>query len=84
MPGFGEGSFVQSLTDTQVADLATFVRQTFGPGDRVTEKQVSVARSGSSISIILLVVRAAMVLGALLLAGIAVWRLRRTSGRKAA
>lgn len=84
MPGFGEASFVQSLTNAQIADLATFVRQTFGPGDSVTEKQVAVARTGSSFSIILLVVRSAMVLGALLLAGIAFWRLRRTSGGKTA
>jgi mono/diheme cytochrome c family protein len=82
MPGFGEKSFVQSLDDRQIASLATFLRQTFGPGDSVSEKQVEIARSQSSISILLLLARTGMVLAALVLIGIVAWQMRRGSLRK--
>lgn len=77
MPGFGERSFVQPLTDHQIASLATFLRGTFGPGGDVTEKQVAVARAQSSLSMILLMARTGLVLAALVLIGIVGWRLRR-------
>ncbi|SHM43898.1 Cytochrome c, mono-and diheme variants [Sphingobium sp. YR657] len=77
MPGFGEGSFVQSLTDRQVASLATYLRHSFGPGDDVSEAEVSVARAQSSTSILLLLARTGLVIAALLIFGLAIWRLRR-------
>jgi mono/diheme cytochrome c family protein len=77
MPGFGETSFVQPLSNLQIAELGTFLRQTFGPGDTISEKQVEIARSQSSLSILLLMARTGMILLALMLIGIAAWRLRR-------
>jgi len=52
MPSFGEGSFVQSLSNAQVAELATFLRPTFGPGDAVTEAQAATARKGGPASLL--------------------------------
>lgn len=77
MPGFGEASYVQPLNDGEIASLATFLRQTFGPGDSVSEKQVALARSDTSIPILLLLARTGMALGALVVLGLIVWRLRR-------
>jgi fructose 5-dehydrogenase cytochrome subunit len=59
MPSFGEGSFVQSLSDAQVAQLATFVRTTFGPGDAVTEAQAATARNGGPASFLLALAKVA-------------------------
>jgi uncharacterized membrane protein YgcG len=83
MPAFGANSYVQPLTDAQIATLATFVRQTFGPGDSVTEQQVQLARAQSSVSILLLLARAGLVLAALVLIGIVAWRMRRGGTRRA-
>ncbi|HEV7607837.1 MAG TPA: cytochrome c [Steroidobacteraceae bacterium] len=52
MPLFGEGSYIQSLSNVQVAELATFVRATFGPGDIVTEAQAATARKGGPDSLV--------------------------------
>lgn len=46
MPHFSEGSYVQALSDADVAAVATYVRTTFGPGDQVTEAQVASIRDG--------------------------------------
>jgi len=46
MPHFSEGSYVQALSDADVAAVATYVRTTFGPGDQVTEAQVALIREG--------------------------------------
>ncbi|MER2021954.1 MAG: cytochrome c [Stenotrophomonas sp.] len=46
MPHFSEGSYVQALSDADIAAVATYVRTTFGPGDQVTEAQVAVIRDG--------------------------------------
>ena len=46
MPHFSEDSYVQALSDADIAAVATYVRTTFGPGDQVTEAQVAVIRDG--------------------------------------
>jgi mono/diheme cytochrome c family protein len=47
MPSFGPGSYVQSLTDTQVAAIATYALATFGnPAAHVTPDDVAIARRG--------------------------------------
>jgi mono/diheme cytochrome c family protein len=46
MPHFSEGSFVQTLSDADVAAVASYVRTSFGPGDQVTEAQVALIRDG--------------------------------------
>ena len=48
MPGFGSGSFVQPLTDAQIASVATFVRGQFGPGGTINADDVAVARAGGA------------------------------------
>ena len=82
MPGFGEKSFVQSLSDEQVAALATFVRQKFGPGDAVGVEQVATARKGGPSSMLLPAARVGLVVVAVLLFGIAFWTLRRRVHRQ--
>lgn len=83
MPGFGKESFVQSLSDKQVADVATFVRQTFGPGDAVTEDQVATARKGGPSSNILLLARGGLAAAAAILFAAAFLVLRRRARRAA-
>jgi len=46
MPHFSEGSFVQALSDADVAAVASYVRASVGPGDQVTEAQVALIRDG--------------------------------------
>jgi fructose 5-dehydrogenase cytochrome subunit len=46
MPGFAFGSYVQSLSDAQIAAVATFVRNTFGQGGAVSADDVATARKG--------------------------------------
>jgi mono/diheme cytochrome c family protein len=46
MPHFSEGSYVQALSDADIAAVASYVRSTFGPGDQVTEAQVALIRDG--------------------------------------
>ena len=79
MPGFGEASYAQPLSDGEIASLATFLRQTFGRGDSVSEKQVALARSDTSLPILLLLARTGMAAGALFVLGLLVWRQRRRS-----
>jgi mono/diheme cytochrome c family protein len=83
MPAFGDGSYIQSLDDGQIAAVATFVRKTFGPGDSVTSAQVALARRGGSTSTLLLFVRSGMVLLALLAIGFGWWGLKRRHRVKA-
>lgn len=82
MPGFGDNSFVQSLSDEQIATLATFIRQSFGPGDAVSVAQVATARKGGPSSILLPAARIGLVAVAILLFGIALWTLRRRTHRQ--
>lgn len=46
MPHFSEGSYVQTLDDAQVAAVATYVRQAFGPGGEVSAEDVARVRRG--------------------------------------
>ena len=46
MPHFSKGSYVQELSDADIAAVATYVRTSFGPGDQVTEAQVALTRAG--------------------------------------
>jgi hypothetical protein len=82
MPGFGEKSFLQSLSDEQIATLATFVRQTFGPGDAVSVAQVATARKGGPSSMLLPIARIGLVAVAVVLFGLALWALRRRAHRQ--
>jgi mono/diheme cytochrome c family protein len=77
MPGFGEGSFVQSLSDEQVASLATYLRGTYGPGGEVTAKQVARAHALNTVSMLLVAARLGLVLAVLVLIGAVAWWLRR-------
>lgn len=79
MPSFGDQSFVQSLSDEQIAQVATFVRQNFGPGDTVSSAQVALARQGGKASLLGPVIRGGLLIGALalLIAGVVALRLRR-------
>jgi mono/diheme cytochrome c family protein len=77
MPGFGDRSFVQPLSDTQIAALATFVRQTYGPGDTVSDQQVALARQGGAASLLLALARWGMAAGVVLVLLLCVWLLRR-------
>jgi mono/diheme cytochrome c family protein len=79
MPGFGEKSFVQHLSDSQIAALATFVRQTYGPGDTVSEPQVAIARHGGAASLLLSIAHWGMAAGVALAVLFCVWLLRRRS-----
>lgn len=79
MPGFGAGSYVQSLTDDQVAALATFVRRRFGPGGIVTAADVAIACAGGPRSSLPTIVNG--ILMGLLVLGLGAfsfWARRRT------
>lgn len=78
MPGFGAGSYVQSLNNDQVAALATYVRAKFGPGGTVSASDVATARAGGGTSPLLVLVNAGMVAAvALVLAGLGYLFFRR-------
>lgn len=85
MPDFGQNSHVQALSDKQVAEVATFVRQTFGPGDTVSEDQVATARMGGPASSLLpLLAQGGLVSAPLLLLAAALTSLRRRARHDAA
>ncbi|MFT8807302.1 c-type cytochrome [Gluconobacter sp.] len=47
MPGFGPGSYVDSLSDQDIADISNYVEQHFGnPNVKVTPDDVKLIRSG--------------------------------------
>ncbi|KXV02391.1 cytochrome C [Gluconobacter potus] len=47
MPGFGPGSYVDSLSDQDIADISNYVEQRFGnPNVKVTPDDVKLIRSG--------------------------------------
>lgn len=83
MPAFGEGSYVQTLDDNQIAAVATFVRKNFGPGGDVTSAEVALARQGGPTSNLPLLVRGGMVLFVFLAIGLNWWALRRRRRKKA-
>lgn len=50
MPSFGQNSYVDQLTDSQIASIANYVLTQYGnPSDHVTEHDVSVARQGGQL-----------------------------------
>jgi mono/diheme cytochrome c family protein len=85
MPRFDEISFVQTLSDEQIAQISTFVAQQFGnPSLHVTAKDVAKVRAGGSTSLLSLVanyaVLALVVVAAAIVALIALllsWHQRR-------
>ena len=81
MPGFGDASYVQPLTDAQVAAVANHVRATYGPGTPlVTEADVATSRQGGPSSPLPLLARpglAVAVLIVLALLGVRWQRARR-------
>ncbi len=85
MPGFGEGSYVQPLTDAQVAAVANHVRMTYGPGmPAITEADVATTRQGGPPSSLPMLARdgaAIVVLLALALLGIR-WKKSRRRGQE--
>src|SRR5262249_10213273 len=83
MPSFGEGSYVQSLSNAQVAELATFVRATFGNGDAVTEAQAATARKGGAASHLPELARIALFGIVVILAAAGYFFMRRRSRRTA-
>jgi len=77
MPGFED-----ELTDREVAELTNYVMATFG-GSRVTidEQRVRTLRAGGETSSLLLLARAGMALGVLVVLAVLLWwRRRRRSG----
>ncbi len=83
MPGFGSGSYVQALSDDQVAAVSNYVLSTFGdPKARVSHHDVAVARRGGSSGLIVHAVwlAAAAILAVLALIFVAVWQAARRHG----
>ena len=73
MPGFESGSYVQSLSDAQIADVATFVRKTFGQGGAVSAADVATAREGGPPAFLLTLVDFAMWGAAIVVLIVFVW-----------
>jgi mono/diheme cytochrome c family protein len=84
MPRFDEASYVQSLTDEQVATVGNYVLQTFGnPTVRISAKDVATARKGGSLSPLIELVDFGALLAAavaIALIGLAVLLVRRRHG----
>ena len=67
MPGFGEASYVQPLTDAQVAAVANHVRATYGPGTpAITEADVATSRRGGPPSSLPMLARDGVAIAVLL------------------
>jgi mono/diheme cytochrome c family protein len=86
MPRFDEISFVQSLSDEQIAQIATFVARQFGNPDlRVTAADVATVRAGGPTSPLALVstyaVPALVVAAAVVIALVALLLIRRRRRR---
>jgi mono/diheme cytochrome c family protein len=78
MPSFGGGSMVQSLSDDQIAAVASYVRTTFGPGGTITAADVATARNGGPPPLLLRLVQIGMPAGiVVVLAAIAWFVVRR-------
>jgi len=73
MPGFESGSYVQSLSDAQIAAVATFVRNTFGQGGAVNATDVATAREGGPPALLLTLVDFAMWGAAIVVLILLVW-----------
>ncbi|MEG0184073.1 MAG: cytochrome c [Stenotrophomonas sp.] len=82
MPHFSTGSYVQPLTDEEVASLATYVRQQFGPGDSVGVADVKVARAGGPRPLLMTLTSIGLPLAGLLALLVAIWIWRRRAARR--
>lgn len=81
MPGFGADSPVQTLSDADVARVATYVRARFGPGGpAVTADDVSTLRRGGPTPLLVRLVQIGLPVGvlAVLVAAAALVRRRRS------
>ncbi|MGF6574102.1 mono/diheme cytochrome c family protein [Paraburkholderia sp. GAS333] len=82
MPNFGEDSYVQPLTDEQIATISNYVLQRFGnPATTVTAADVAVARQGGQLPLLAwiqpyILPAAGVGVLALLFAVFAVWKRR--------
>jgi mono/diheme cytochrome c family protein len=87
MPRFDETSYVQSLTDEQVATVGNYVLQTFGnPMVRISAQDVAMARKGGARSPLIELVDFGVPFAAafaIALLGLAVWLVRRRHGSQA-
>jgi mono/diheme cytochrome c family protein len=87
MPRFDELSYVGSLSDQQIADIATYVLRSFGNSVQVvTAHEVAVARQGGEQPMLAIVqpyIIPAMVVGGLLIVLLLVLYLRRRSSKAA-
>ncbi len=81
MPGFGEGSYVDALSDQDIADVSNYVEQEFGnPAVKVSAEDVKLIRSGGPKPLIAKLGAYAvpgMIAGGLVLAGLVVLMMRR-------
>jgi len=73
MPAFSAGSYAQPLTDAQVADVATYVRTTFGPGGAVSAADVASTRKGGPPSPLLKLATFGVAGGALVVLAVLGW-----------
>jgi mono/diheme cytochrome c family protein len=82
MPNFGDDSYVQPLTDDQIAAISNYVLQRFGnPATTVTSADVAVARQGGQLPLLAwiqpyILPAAGVGVLALLFAAFAVWKRR--------
>lgn len=87
MPRFDAKSFVDPLTDEQVATISNYVLQHYGtPGEAVTPAYVAKVRAGDAGPTPLLIqarplMAPAMVVGLVIVVGLVVWLLRRRKKR---
>lgn len=82
MPHFSTGSSVQPLTDEEVASVATYVRQQFGPGDSVSADDVRLARAGGPKPLLMTLTTYGLPLGGLAVIAFGIWIWRRRAARK--
>ncbi len=82
MPHFSTGSYVQPLTDEEVASLASYVRQEFGPGDDVSVADVKIARAGGPKPLLLKLVSIGLPAGGLVMLIGIIWFWYRRSAKK--
>ena len=73
MPGFAK-----DLSDTQIATLSSYLIRHFGnPAAKVTVGQVAMLRAGTTSSVLVALVQAALAAGSLVAIGLVAWLLRQ-------
>ncbi|WP_313341674.1 cytochrome c [Stenotrophomonas sp.] len=82
MPHFSTGSYVQRLSDEEVASVATYVREQFGPGDSVSAADVRLARAGGPRPLLMTLTTYGLPLGGLAIIALGIWIWRRRAARK--